>query len=448
MTSEQTRRFRFSCRYDGWFTSCGRARRAVPRGRSSVRGGVERARVVEGESAARERAPNLAPTFRTTGLRPARRPVARRTRRKLDHQHPRGDERPPQCSTPARARARSRAPSAPRLNPAPRTPSAVVSRRMEEAEPSPTDVLLELQLRAAARGPPSESGHRPPTDVEDVAQGAVASPEHPSDCSESAGHPNPHSLAGRARRARAPPAPERFARPLPLPDHLHPQHLDHLRLARVPRASPDAFGSTRRRVDASDVASGVAATLRRSHTVPISSSTPSPSAHSAKRKPPPPPPPPPRRSQTRPDRRPRASSIDSAPPSPRGTDRAMMTRCTSRRDARDAPATAPVPCVDRRVPPRRYPDPDRKPTLTRASSSPRGNNPVGVPSVAVRAPSGWFRGDVRGVRGGDGGGGARRRRTRRASSSLRVPRRDSTRVDDAMGGASVGRGERRTGLSG
>ena len=142
---------------------------------------------------------------------------------------------------------------------------------MEEAEPSPTDVLLELQLRAAARGPPSESGHRPPTDVEDVAQGAVASPEHPSDCSESAGHPNPHSwqavLGARAPLQRPSGSLDHF----PLPDHLHPQHLDHLRLARVPRASPDAFGSTRRRVDASDVASGVAATLRRSHTVPISS---------------------------------------------------------------------------------------------------------------------------------------------------------------------------------
>ena len=135
----------------------------------------------------------------------------------------------------------------------------------------PTDVLLELQLRAAARGPPSESGHRPPTDVEDVAQGAVASPEHPSDCSESAGHPNPHSwqavLGARAPLQRPSGSLDHF----PLPDHLHPQHLDHLRLARVPRASPDAFGSTRRRVDASDVASGVAATLRRSHTVPISS---------------------------------------------------------------------------------------------------------------------------------------------------------------------------------
>ena len=171
----------------------------------------------------------------------------------------------------ARARPREES-SAERAasQPRPRTPPAVVSRRMEEAEPSPTDVLLELQLRAAARGPPSESGHRPPTDVEDVAQGAVASPEHPSDCSESAGHPNPHSwqaVLARARLQRPSGSLDHF----PLPDHLHPQHLDHLRLARVPRASPDAFGSTRRRVDASDVASGVAATLRRSHTVPISS---------------------------------------------------------------------------------------------------------------------------------------------------------------------------------
>ena len=243
---------------------------------------------------------------------------------------------------------------------------------MEEAEPSPTDVLLELQLRAAARGPPSESGHRPPTDVEDVAQGAVASPEHPSDCSESAGHPNPHSwqavLGARAPLQRPSGSLDHF----PLPDHLHPQHLDHLRLARVPRASPDAFGSTRRRVDASDVASGVAATLRRSHTVPISSldAVSERTLGEAQA----PPAAAPRRSETRPDRRPRASSIDSAPPSPRGTDRAMMTRCTSRRDARDAPATAPVPCVDRRVPPRRYPDPDRKPTLTRASSSQRGES--------------------------------------------------------------------------
>ena len=142
---------------------------------------------------------------------------------------------------------------------------------MEEAEPSPTDVLLELQLRAAARGPPSESGHRPPTDVEDVAQGAVASPEHPSDCSESAGHPRPHSwqamLGERAPLQR----PTGSLDHLPLPDHLHPQHLNHLLFAaHAPRASPDAFGSSRRRADASDVARGVAARLRRSHTVPIS----------------------------------------------------------------------------------------------------------------------------------------------------------------------------------
>ena len=144
---------------------------------------------------------------------------------------------------------------------------------MEESEPSPADVLLrELQRRAAAREASSEGGHLPPANADDVAPGAVASPEHPSDCSESAGHPRSHSwqamLGERAPLHR----PTGSLDHLPLPDHLHPQQLNHLRFApRAPRASPDAFGSSRRRADASDVARGVAARLRRSHTVPISS---------------------------------------------------------------------------------------------------------------------------------------------------------------------------------
>ena len=338
--------------------SCGRR---APRGSSRAferSRGAARARVVERGVRGAERAPNPRPDVSDDGGRSARglsrdelvvnwitnTPVATNVPRSVPRPRApaRGVERrarrvstPPPAIHPPSSRVAWR-----RRNPPPRTSSREPQPGGDAQAPSESETALRRTSRTSPRAP-SPPRSTPPT---------VPSPP---------GTPRHSWLA--VLGARAPlQRPSGSLDHFPLPDHLHPQHLDHLPPARGYPAPP------RTRSDPPDAAwtrpTSRAASPRHFVAVtpfPSPPSTPSPSAHSAKRKPSLPPPPPPRGLANAPRPPPRASSIDSAPPSPRGTDRAMMTRCTSRRDARDAPATAPVPCVDRRVPPRRYPDPAR-----------------------------------------------------------------------------------------